>query len=63
MRNSARSLFAMGIDALKPGFEVMEWDQGTYETLPIDRRAFRRIKDRYLKRSTARSGKFDPFTT
>lgn len=54
----------MGIDALKPGFEVMEWDRGTYETpLWIGERFDVSKKGRYLKRSMARSGKFDPFTT
>lgn len=40
----------MGIDALGPGFEVIEWDQGIYETLPVDRRAFRRIKERQVSK-------------
>jgi hypothetical protein len=38
----------MDIDALKSGFEVMEWDQGIYETLPMDRKAFRRVKERQV---------------
>lgn len=49
---------------MKPGFEVMEWDQGIYETLPVDRRAFRRIKERQVSKEAygQRSSKFDPFT-
>jgi hypothetical protein len=48
LRHSERPQFTMGIDALKSGFEVIEWDQGIYETLPIDKKTFRRIKERQV---------------
>ncbi|KAH8802975.1 hypothetical protein F5884DRAFT_861318 [Xylogone sp. PMI_703] len=30
------------------GVEVMQWDQGIYETIPIDRQAFRRVEERQI---------------
>ena len=36
----------MGMNVLRQGFEVMEWDPLVYDSLPMDRKAFQRVKER-----------------